>query len=290
MWAALDDEGKISAWMHRMSSVSIASFWEPPDKAKPASSEIGGSVNMPYAIPHVRMEYAPAKSSVPVMWWRSVEHSHGAFVVESFLDELAAATRTDPLALRLKLLAGEREVRIPAEDSQILRTSRLRGVLEKAAAEAGWGTPLPPGRGRGIAGHFSFHSYVAQVAEVSVEKGSVRVHRVVAAVDCGQPINPAGIRAQVEGAIVYGLSAAIKGSIEIDEGRAVQSNFDGFDVMRISDMPVVEVHVIPSTESPTGVGEPGLPPVAPALANALFAATGKRIRRLPVKPEDFTSS
>jgi CO/xanthine dehydrogenase Mo-binding subunit len=160
-------------------------------------------------------------------------------------------------------------------------------VVERVAAEAGWGKPLPAGRGRGFACHFSFHSYVAEVAEVSVEKGRVRVHRVVCAVDCGRPINPDGIRAQVESAVVYGLSATLKSAITIDKGRAQQSNFDGFDVLRIPEMPVVEVHIVPSAESPTGIGEPGLPPIAPAVANAIFAATGKRIRRLPVQASDF---
>jgi len=288
MSAALDEGGGIAAWMHRMASTSISSYWDPPDKAKPEQTEIGGAVNLPYLVPNVRMEYLPAKTYVPVMWWRSVEHSQNAFVVESFLDELAAALKTDPVELRLKLLGGApREVRIPPDDEQILRTARLRGVVEQAATEAGWGKPLPAGHGRGIACHFSFHSYVAEVAEVSVEKGRVRVHRVVCAVDCGRAINPEGIRAQVESAIVYGLSATLKGAITIAAGRAEQSNFDAFEVLRIPEMPVVEVHIIPSTENPTGIGEPGLPPIAPAVANAIFAATGKRVRRLPIKPEDL---
>jgi isoquinoline 1-oxidoreductase beta subunit len=287
MSAALDDKGELLAWMHRMSSVSISGFWDPPEKAKPAESEIDGAVNLPYAIPGIRVEYLPATSHVPVMWWRSVEHSHNGFVVNAFLDEVAAEAKLDPLALRLKLLAEPREVRIPPDDDQILHTKRLKAVLEKAAAEAGWGTPPPAGRGRGLACHFSFHSYVAQVAEVSVEKGRVRVHRIVCAVDCGRAVNPDGIRAQVEGGIVYGLSATLKGAITIDQGHSEQANFDGFEVLRIDEMPVVEVHVLPSTENPTGCGEPGLPPVAPAVTNAIFAATGKRIRRLPVTAEDL---
>jgi len=284
---ALDDKGVLSAWMHRMSSVSIASFWEPPDKAKPESSEIGGAVNLPYAIPNLRMEYAPARSKVPVMWWRSVEHSHSAFVTECFLDELAAAAKVDPLELRLKLLAEPRMVRNPADEEQTLDTKRLRAVLEKAAAEAGWGKPLPAGRGRGLACHFSFHSYVAEVAEVSVVEGRVKVHRVVCAVDCGRPINPDGIRAQIESGIVYGLSATLKGAITIGDGRCLQTNFGDFEVLRIDEMPAVEVHILPSTENPTGTGEPGLPPIAPAVLNALFAATGKRVRRLPVTAADL---
>jgi isoquinoline 1-oxidoreductase beta subunit len=285
--ATLDDRGSPAAWFHRMASTSISAFWDPPDKAKPESSEIGGAVNVPYAIPNVRMEYTPAKTRVPVAWWRSVEHSGNAFVVESFLDELAAAAKVDPLELRRRLLAQPRQVKIPPEEESVLDTARLKGVLELAAAKAGWGTPVPPGRGRGVACQFSFDSYVAEVAEVSVEKGRPRVHRVVCAVDCGRVVNPDGVRAQVEGAVVYGLSAALKGAITIAEGRVQQANFDEFDVMRIDEMPVIEVHLVPSTANPTGIGEPGLPPVAPAVANAIFAVTGRRLRRLPIHPEDL---
>ena len=237
--------------------------------------------------PDVTITLHSPRFAVPVMWWRSVEHSHNGFVVNAFLDEVAAELKLDPLALRLKLLAEPREVRISPDDDQVLHTQRLKAVLEKAAAEAGWGKPMPAGRGLGLACHFSFHSYVAQVAEVSVEKGRVRVHRVVCAVDCGRAINPDGVRAQIEGAIVYGLSAALKGAITIDQGHSEQANFDGFEVLRIGEMPVVEVHIMPSTENPSGCGEPGLPPIAPAVTSAIFALTGKRIRRLPVTAEDL---
>jgi isoquinoline 1-oxidoreductase beta subunit len=285
--AALDESGRPTAWLDRMASTSISAFWDPPDRAKPEQAEIGGAVDLPYAVPNVRMEYTPAKSRIPVMWWRSVEHSINGFAVESFLDELAAAAKVDPLEYRLRLLAEPRQVRHPGDPDSVLDTRRSKAVLELAAAKAGWGTPLPAGRGRGIAGHFSFHTYVAEVAEVSVEGGRVRVHRVVCAVDCGRVVNPDGVRAQMEGGVVYGLSAALKSSITVARGRCEQTNFSDFDVLRIDEMPVVEVHIVPSTERPTGTGEPGLPPIAPAVANATFAATGKRVRRLPVRPEDL---
>jgi isoquinoline 1-oxidoreductase beta subunit len=284
--AGLDEHGTPVAWSDRMTSTSIDAFWTPADRAKPESSEIAGAVNLPYAIPNVRMEYAPAPTPVPVMWWRSVEYSINGFAVESFVDELAAAAKVDPLAFRRRLLARPRTVVIPPDESE-LETARLLGVLELAADKAGWSRPVPAGRGRGIACLFSFDTYVAEVAEVSVEKGAVRVHRVVVAVDCGRAVNPDEVRSQMEGCVVYGLSAALKGEITIGEGRCLQSNFDDFEVLRLPEMPVVEVHIVPSAEAPTGTGEPGLPPLAAAVANAIFAATGKRIRRLPIRPADL---
>jgi isoquinoline 1-oxidoreductase beta subunit len=280
--AALDPKGNPVAWHNRIVSTSISSFWDPPDRVKPEASEIGGAVDLPYAVPHVRVEYTPAPSGVPVAWWRSVESSQNAFAVECFLDELAAAAKVDPVVFRQRLLAEPRTIKQPPDTQSVLDTRRLKGVVDLAAAKAGWGSPLPAGRGRGIACAFSFDTYAAEVAEVSVDKAGVaRVHRMVCAVDCGRVVNPDGVRAQVESAVVYGLSAA-QGAITIAEGRVEQSNFHDFPVMRIQDMPVVEVHLVPSTERPTGIGEPALPPAAPAMANAIFAATGKRLRRLPI--------
>lgn len=284
---SLDAQGRPLAWQHRMTSVSIDGFWTPPDRAKPESSEIGGAANLPYAIPNLRMEYARAKSGVPVMWWRSVEHSTNGFVTECFLDELAAAGKLDPLELRLRLLAEPRSVRVPPDNEQILDTRRLKAVLELAAARGGWGQPLPKGRGRGLACHFSFETYVAEVAEVTVDKDGLKVDRVVAAVDCGRVVNPNGARAQLEGGIVYGLTAALKGAITIDRGRAQQSNFHDYEMLRIAESPAIEVHFVASDAPPTGTGEPGLPPTAAAVMNAVFAATGRRLRRLPVRPEDL---
>jgi isoquinoline 1-oxidoreductase subunit beta len=285
--AAVGESGTISAWQHRLVSTSIDAFWAAPGKARPESSEIGGAVNLPYAVPNLRVEYAPAPTGVPVAWWRSVEHSINGFVVESFLDEVAAAAGVDPLQLRLRLLAEPRMIREPPDSESTLDTRRLKGVLELAARQAGWGSPLPAGHGRGIAGHFSFDSYVAEVAEVSVAAGRLRVHRVVCAVDCGRAVHPDGVRAQMEGGIVYGLTAALKGAITIDGGAVQQGNFDEYEMLRIDEMPEVEVHIVPSTEAPTGTGEPGLPPLAAAVGNAIFAATGKRVRRLPIRPEDL---
>jgi isoquinoline 1-oxidoreductase beta subunit len=287
--AALDASGKPIAWLDRMSSVSIGRMWDPPDKVKPEGSEIGGAVNLPYAFPNLRMEYVDAPSGVPRAWWRSVEHSINGFVIESFVDEVAHAAKIDPLAFRLQLLAEPRKVPTPGEPDAPLDTKRFKGCLELAAAKAGWGKPAAAGRAQGIAAHFSFHSYAAHVVEVSVDtkSGAPRVHRVVAAVDCGRVVNPDGLAAQVESAIVYGLSAALKGSITIANGRAEQSNFHDFEVLRIDEMPVVEVHIVPSDEPPTGIGEPALPPLGAAIGNAVFALTGKRVRRLPIRKADL---
>ena len=233
-------------------------------------TSVEGVVDSPYieAIPHHHVGLHSPRSPVPVLWWRSVGHTHTAFVMETMVDELAAAAGQDPLAYRRRLLQ---------------KAPRHRGVLELAAAKAGWGTPLPAGRFRGVAVHSSFGSYVAQVAEVSVEKGKIRVHRVVCAVDCGICVNPAGVTAQMESAIVYGLSAALYGAITLKDGRVQQSNFDDYLVLRIDEMPRVEVHIVSSGEKAGGAGEPGTPPIAPAVANAVFAATGKRLRNLPLK-------
>jgi isoquinoline 1-oxidoreductase beta subunit len=205
---------------------------------------------------------------VPVLWWRSVGNSHTAFAVESFVDELAHAAKRDPLEFRRALLE---------------KSPRVRAVLELAAEKAGWGTPPPSGQARGLAVHESFGSIVAHVAEVSVEDGRVRVHRVVCAIDCGVCINPLGVAAQMESAVVFGLSAALHGELTIKEGRVQESNFHDYRVLRMHEMPKVEVHIVNSREKSGGAGEPGTPPVAPAVANALFALTGKRLRELPLR-------
>jgi isoquinoline 1-oxidoreductase beta subunit len=221
----------------------------------------------PYGIPNQRLAYGRREPGPQVWFWRSVGHSQNTFFIESFVDELAAAAGQDPYQFRRALL-----------DKQ----PRYKGVLEAAAQRAGWGSALPAGVHRGIALSQSFGSYVAEVAEVSVaEDGTPRVHRVVAAVDCGQVVNPEIIRRQIEGSIVYGLTAALYDKITFKGGRVEQGNFHDYPMLRMSEMPRVEVHILPSTEAPGGIGEPGTPPIAAAVANAIFAATGKRLRALP---------
>jgi CO/xanthine dehydrogenase Mo-binding subunit len=276
----LDADGKLAAWHHRMSSAGINAFMG----GEPHESETGGIDDLPHDIPNLRLEYAAAKSAVPRGWWRSVENSANAFVVESFMDELAHAAGKDPVAFHLALLPAGKviEEKNPRMKDFAFKSDRMRRVIETVRDKSGWGKPLAPGRGRGFAAWWSFVTYVAQVAEVSVAKdGTPRVHRIVTAIDCGTPVNPDGIAAQVEGSVVYGLSAALKEAITIKGGAVEQSNFHDFELLRLDEMPVVEVHVIPSTEAPSGTGEPGLPPTAPAVANAIFALTGKRLRRLP---------
>jgi isoquinoline 1-oxidoreductase subunit beta len=289
MQGAVDAQGKLAAWKHFQSSTSIAAVWEKDGKEKPEASEFATAAFIPYETPNFRVEYALAQSGVPRAWWRSVEHSSSGFVVETFVDELAAAAGVDPLKFRLQLIGDARKIPdfTNPKENKPLDTARLKGVLQLAAEKAEWGKPLPKAVARGIAGYYSFESYTAAVAEVSVEKGQVRVHRLVYAVDCGRPVNPAGVVAQVESAAVYALSAVMKDAITIARGRVQQGNFNDYDMPRMNEMPKVEVHLVMSKEDPTGIGEPGLPVVAPAVGNAVFAATGKRLRRLPIRAEDL---
>ena len=274
--AALDEQRRPVAWHHRLVSTSIRDFWG----GKSEDQEIGGAVDMPYAIPNVRFEYAPAPTSIPRAWWRSVENSFNGFVVQSFIDELAHAASQDPLQFRLSLLPAGKKL---GKGEDALDIDRLRAVMTAASTQAGWGKPLPKGRAHGFAAHYSFDTYVAQVAEVSVDSGNVQVHRVTCAVDCGRAINPDGVKAQMEGAIIYGLSAALSGEITVKDGAVEQSNFDDYPIARIFEAPETDVIVVNSDQHPTGCGEPGVPPLAPAVTNAIFAATGHRIRKLPIR-------
>ncbi|MBT0653533.1 xanthine dehydrogenase family protein molybdopterin-binding subunit [Geomobilimonas luticola] len=272
--ASLDDTGNLTAWQHTIVGQSIATgtpFESAMVKNGIDDASVEGAAEIPYAIPNIQVDLHTPKLLVPVLWWRSVGHSHTAFVVESFMDEAAHAAGKDPFAFRRALLA---------------KHPRHKGVLELAAAKAGWGKPLPAGRGRGIAVHESFGSFIAQVAEVSADrKGTVKVHRVICAIDCGRTVNPDTIRAQMESGIIFGLSAALHGAITFKNGKVEQDNFDGYPVVRMNESPAIEVHIMPSKEPPGGVGEPGVPPIAPAVANALFAATGVRLRTLPFNPK-----
>jgi isoquinoline 1-oxidoreductase beta subunit len=268
--AGLDASGTPVAWTHRVVGPSIMTRFEGAFGPLPNgldSTSVEGAADIPYDIPNVHCDWVRADVGVPVGFWRSVGHSQNAFISECFMDELAGAAGQDPYEFRRALLTV---------------ATRHRGVLELAATKAGWGTPLPAGRARGIAVAESFGSYVAEVAEVSVENGKVRVHRVVCAVDCGVHVNPDIIAAQMESGVVYGLTAALYGEVTIENGGASQGNFDDYPVLRMNEMPVVEVHIVPSTEAPGGIGEPGTPPIAPAVANALAVLTGKRIRKLPI--------
>src|SRR6266513_2941072 len=274
--AGLDAQGNPVAWTHTIVGQSILDgtlFESFGNKNGVDSASVEGAADILYGIPNLQVDLHSPKIGVPVQWWRSVGHSHTGFSVEAFFDELAHAGGKDPYQLRRMLLAKQ---------------PRMQAVLELAAQKANWGSKLPAGVGRGIATHFSFDSYVAQVVEASVEKdGAVRVHRVVCAVDCGTVINPDTVKAQMEGGIIFGLTAALKTEITLKDGRVQQENFHDYQMLMILESPEIEVHIVPSTENPTGVGEPGVPPVAPALANAIFAVTGKRIRRLPIRASDL---
>ncbi len=287
---AIDSDGKVLAWKHFQTSTSIAAMWGDKGEDDSGGGEFGTAAFIPYEAPNYRVEFLLAKSGVPRAWWRSVEHSSSGFVVESFIDELAALAGADPLEYRLRQIGDDRA--IPdfgnPKEGNPLKTARLKGVLKLAAEKGGWGSPLPKGTGRGIAGYYAFETYTACVAEVSVVDKAVKVNRLVYAVDCGRPINPDGVRAQVESAAIYGLSAAMHDAITIQGGRVEQSNFNDYKMPRIEQTPNIEVHVVESTEEPTGIGEPGLPVVAPAICNAVFTLTGKRIRRLPIRSEDLS--
>ncbi|MGB3209065.1 MAG: xanthine dehydrogenase family protein molybdopterin-binding subunit [Desulforhopalus sp.] len=269
--AGLGEDGMPVAWQHRIVGQSIIAgtpFESGLMQDGIDGTSVEGAVDSPYDVENFLVDYHMAPAGIPVLWWRSVGHSYTAYVVECFIDELAKAAGKDPYQYRRGLLA---------------KHPRERGVLDLVAEKAGWSENIADGRGRGIAVHASFGSYVAQVAEVSVEEsGRIRVHKVTCAVDCGRTVNPDTIIAQMESGIVFGLSAALYGEITFNKGRVYQGNFDDYEVLRMDGMPEVEVYIVPSEEPPGGVGEPGVPPIAPAVANGVMAITGKPIRRLPL--------
>ena len=286
--AGVDGNGRISAWFHRAASPSIGVFYSGSRIPPQAAAEMNGPDFPAFGVPNLRTEFALAQSGMPLGYWRSVENSGNQFVISSFFDEVTTVAGRDPVEMLLAVLGPPRKISLGREGP--IDIARRRRVIEVAADKAGWAQFLPKGTGRGIAAHFGYGSYVAQVAEVSCDlsRGSLRVQRVVCAVDCGLAINPSGVQAQMEGAINFGLAAALKSAITVEHGRVQQSNFHDYEVLRMNDAPpVIEVHVIPSSEPPGGCGEPGVPPIAPAVANAIFAATGKRIRRLPIRTADL---
>ena len=268
--AGLDAGGHVVAWEHRIVGQSIVTG-TPLAALRVRNgidlTSVEGAANLPYAIPNIAVELHTTAVGIPVLWWRSVGSTHTAYSTEAFMDELARAAGRDPVAFRRAMLQNR---------------PRHVGVLDLAAARAGWGQPLPPGRARGVAVHECFGSVVAQVADVSRDgDGLPRVERVVCAVDCGIAVNPDQVRSQMEGSIGFGLGSALWSEITVVDGRVEQSNFHDFRILRIDEMPRVEVHIVPSAAPPTGVGEPGVPPIAPAVANAFLALTGRSVRRLP---------
>ena len=274
--AAIDGQGQVAslrvksagdAITPRSMARTLPALAGPIDMPDKTTGE--GLFDQPYGFANQRMEHVATRKGVPVGFWRSVGHSHNAFFTESFIDELAAQTKTDPVVFRRNLLA---------------RAPRHLAVLNLAVEKSGWGGPLPAGRARGIALHESFGSVVAQVVELSLPEGKPRVHRVVCAVDCGTVVNPGIVAQQMESAVIFGLTAALYGRVQIVDGVVQQTNFPNYPMVGLAAAPTVETWLIPSTARPTGVGEPGLPPLAPAVANALFTLTGKRLRELPLAP------
>ncbi len=273
--AGFEDSGTPVALQSRIVGPSIMSRFFPGSvKNGVDETAVEGIATLKYEIPNFFVDYVMTEPGVPVGFWRSVGNSHNGYIAECFVDEMAKAAGKEPVEFRRLLLTKE---------------ARYLGVLNLAADKAGWSKPLPYGRYRGIAVVESFGSFVAEVAEISIDRKAhtLQVHRVVAAVDCGRYVNPETIRAQIEGGIVYGLSAALKGEITIANGRVEQSNFNDYDMVRINETPQTEVHIVESTDGPGGIGEPGTPPIAPAVCNAIFAATGKPVRRLPIRAQDL---
>ena len=291
--AAVDAQGQVTSWLHHIAAPSTDSTFLGGELPDTGGTEIAGTGLPNGTVANYLLQQSFLHTAVPRGYWRAVDTNWNHFAVQCFMDEIAAATGKDPLALRRQLIAtkdkpaggGDNEGETP------VNVDRLLAVLNLVAEKSDWGKPLPAGRGRGIAGLYGFGSYVAHVAEVTVAKdGTLRVDRVVVAVDCGQVINPDLVAAQIEGGVVFGLTSALYDEITIQNGQVQQSNFDNYPMLRIADMPKVEVHLVPSHEPPGGIGEPGVPSTAPAVANAIFAATGKRLRRLPFQTQELAKA
>jgi isoquinoline 1-oxidoreductase beta subunit len=268
--AGLDQRGRPVAWKNRFAGSSVVARWLPPgfkDGLDPDSTE--GAIDLVYDLPNFHVEFVRAEPpGIPTAFWRSVGPSHNVFVTESFMDEMAAAAKQDPVAYRRALLD---------------KSPRARAVLDLAAEKAGWGQALPKGSGRGVSLQFVFGSYMAQVAEVEVSKeGTVRVRRVICAIDCGTVVNPNTVQAQIQSGIIFGATAALYGEITLKNGRVEQTNFDSYQMIRMNEAPSIEVYVVKSSEPPGGMGETGTSAIVPAIANAIYAATGKRLRKMPV--------
>jgi isoquinoline 1-oxidoreductase beta subunit len=273
--AGLDKNNKIIAWQHRIVGQSImgsAAIFGPPQAIDATSVE--GASNLPYEIPNLAVELHTTKIGVPIQWWRSVGSTHTAFSTECFLDDIARETKQDPFELRRGLLSAKH--------------ARHRAVLDLVAEKSGWKNARPKDEVWGLALHESFNSVVAQVAQLKRTGNGLKLHKVICAVDCGIAVNPNIVAMQMESGIGYGLAAALTGTITLKEGRVEQSNFDDYPVLRINQMPAIDVHIVPSSAKPTGVGEPGTPVIAPALANALALATGKPVYSLPLSAQGIT--
>jgi len=289
--AGLDERGNLIAWQHRIVGQSV--LGDDPGFIIDGVdiTSVSGASNIPYDIPNILVDLHTPTPGIPVDQWRSVGDSHTAFSVETFLDDVAHIAGKDPYQFRLELLSKDPRNKAilqltapaPMRPSLFAKFPRDRQVMQLAAEKAGWGRPLPPGRGRGLAVHYSFHASLAYVAEVTVASdGGIKVDRVVCAVDCGIAVNPDVIRAQVEGGVAFGLGAIMYSAITLKQGRIEQSNFNDYRVLRMNEMPKVEVYIVDSEEPPSGIGEPTVPPIGPAVSNAIFAATGKRVRTLPL--------
>ena len=287
--AAADADGRVTGWSHHLVNPPLNVHIQGPEVEHPAIYDVEGGANLPYEIPNIRFGYTPVDIALQMGSWRSVSHSFNVFAVNAFLDEIASGLGKDPLELQRELIGEPRVVKLrlpfpgrrgePSWDA-----GRLRRVLDTAASAAGWGEPLPPGRGRGIACCYFKRTYTATVAEVEVsEDGAVRVPRVVSAIDCGIVVNPDGVEAQVEGAVMDAVASVLHWEITFENGRVQQDGFGSYPLLRIDEAPRVEVHILPSREPPSGTGEPPYPPVPPAIVNGIFAASGKRIRKLPAR-------